>query len=53
MKFIKTDLKDLTVIEPQIFGDERGLTMESYHQENFIMQALKLTLSKIIIAARV
>lgn len=41
MKFIKTDLKDLTVIEPQVFGDERGFFLESYHQEKFQNAGIK------------
>lgn len=35
MKVHPTPIKDLLVIEPQVFGDERGYFFESYHQLKF------------------
>lgn len=35
MKFIPTRLPDLVVIEPAVFGDERGWFMESFSQKRF------------------
>jgi len=35
MKVIATGLKDCFVIEPQIFGDERGYFFESFNQKRF------------------
>lgn len=35
MKFISTRIPDVVVIEPQVFGDERGWFMESYSQPRF------------------
>ena len=35
MQIIKTDLPGLVVIEPRVFGDERGFFMESYNQNTF------------------
>ena len=35
MKFITTSIPDVILIEPQVFGDERGFFMETYHQEKF------------------
>ncbi len=32
-KFIETGIKDLFVIEPTVFGDERGYFMETYNSE--------------------
>lgn len=32
-KFTKTDIKDLYVIEPTVFGDERGYFMETFNDE--------------------
>lgn len=32
-KFIDTGIKDLYVIEPTVFGDERGYFMETYNEE--------------------
>ena len=32
MKVIKTKLKDCVIIEPKIFGDERGFFLETYHK---------------------
>lgn len=35
MKFIKTKIEGLTIIEPKIFGDHRGYFLETYNQEKF------------------
>ena len=32
MKLIPTDLPDVKLIEPLVFGDERGFFLESYHK---------------------
>ena len=34
-KFIETKIKDLYIIEPKVFGDERGYFMETYSQKAF------------------
>ena len=31
----ETPIKDLVIIEPKVFGDERGFFMETYNQESF------------------
>ncbi|MBQ2968650.1 MAG: dTDP-4-dehydrorhamnose 3,5-epimerase [Clostridia bacterium] len=33
--FIKTDIKDLILVEPTVFGDSRGYFMETYQKEEF------------------
>lgn len=33
--FIETKIKDLYIIEPKVFGDERGYFMESYNENSF------------------
>src|SRR5271155_2061086 len=35
MKFIKTPLQDVMLIEPQIFGDARGFFLESWQAKKF------------------
>ena len=35
MKVIETEIKDLVVIEPNVFGDHRGWFMETYNEEKF------------------
>jgi dTDP-4-dehydrorhamnose 3,5-epimerase len=35
MKFTKTPIADVTLIEPQVFGDARGFFMESWHEAKF------------------
>ena len=35
MRFTKTKIKDLIILEPKIFGDDRGYFMESYNQKKF------------------
>lgn len=34
-KFIKTAIEGVYIIEPTVFGDERGYFMETYHAEEF------------------
>lgn len=36
MKFIKTEIPDLIIIEPEIFGDKRGYFIESYNKKQFV-----------------
>ena len=33
MKFIKTKIKDLIILEPTVFGDKRGYFLESYNKD--------------------
>ena len=35
MKFIKTHISDLYIIEPSVFGDNRGYFLESFNLEKF------------------
>lgn len=35
MKFVETPLKDVYVIEPQVFGDDRGFFLESWNASTF------------------
>lgn len=42
MKFIKNDINDLLVIEPSIFGDQRGWFSESYNQDVFKKNGLDI-----------
>lgn len=35
MKAIKTDIPDLLIIEPKIFGDDRGFFYESFNRKRF------------------
>ena len=35
MKFIKTEISDVYIIQPSVFGDERGYFLESYNQKTF------------------
>ncbi|MGR5269846.1 dTDP-4-dehydrorhamnose 3,5-epimerase [Vibrio astriarenae] len=35
MKFIDTKIKDVKIIEPQVFGDERGFFMETFRTSQF------------------
>lgn len=34
-KFIETKIKDLYIIEPEVFGDDRGYFLESYNKRDF------------------
>jgi len=35
MKFIKTEIPDVIIIEPSVFGDERGYFLESFNLKKF------------------
>lgn len=41
MKIIKTKLKDCVIIEPKVFGDERGFFMETYQEKRYINAGIK------------
>lgn len=41
-KFTETSIKDVFIIEPTVFGDERGYFMETYHQDEFKEAGLDL-----------
>ena len=33
MKFIETDIPEVIIIEPKVFGDERGYFVETFRQD--------------------
>ncbi len=35
MKVIPTELPGVLIVEPQVFGDERGFFLETYHQQRY------------------
>lgn len=41
-KFIDTKLKDVYIIEPSVFGDNRGYFMETYNKEDFVNAGLTM-----------
>ena len=41
--FIKTKIRDLYIIEPKVFGDNRGYFMETYNQKQFEEAGLTMT----------
>lgn len=43
MKFIKTEIPDLIIIEPTVFGDNRGYFFESFNQREFEENIGKIT----------
>jgi dTDP-4-dehydrorhamnose 3,5-epimerase len=43
MQIIKTDIPDLLIIEPKVFGDERGFFMENWNRQAFADAGLDLT----------
>ncbi len=42
MKVVPTTLPDVLIIEPDVFGDERGFFMESWHQRKFAQLGLTM-----------
>jgi dTDP-4-dehydrorhamnose 3,5-epimerase len=43
MKFIPTKISDVILIEPDVYGDERGFFMETWHQEKFAAAGIHAT----------
>jgi len=39
MNVITTPLKDCVIIEPKVFGDDRGFFLESYQEQRYLAQA--------------
>ena len=35
MKLIETKIKDLYILEPRVFGDDRGYFFESFNSQTF------------------
>lgn len=42
MKITPTPIPDVLIIEPDVFGDERGFFMESWHQQKFVDAGLTM-----------
>ena len=42
MKFIKTEIPDVFIIEPSVFGDNRGYFLESFNLEKFEKNVCKI-----------
>ncbi len=42
MKFIPTSIPDVLLIEPQIFGDQRGFFMETYQEQRFAEAGIRV-----------
>lgn len=38
MQYIETDIPDVKILEPKVFGDERGFFMETFRADEFIQQ---------------
>ena len=43
MNIKKTKIPDILVLEPKVFGDERGFLLESYNQKSFAAIGLRMT----------
>ena len=42
LNFIQTKIKDLYIIEPSVFGDDRGYFMEVYNKKDFFEAGLTM-----------
>ena len=49
MKVIETEVKDVFILEPQVFGDNRGWFMESWSEQKMEEEVCIITLYRIII----
>jgi dTDP-4-dehydrorhamnose 3,5-epimerase len=46
VKFIETDLPGVVIIEPKVFGDDRGFFFESFHAQRFAENGLDLRIAQ-------
>lgn len=42
MKFTKTNIEGIVIVEPTVFGDHRGWFMETYNEASFLETGIKL-----------
>ncbi len=42
LKIIKTDIPDVLIIEPEVFGDARGVFKETYHEKKYLEAGIKV-----------
>lgn len=40
MLFLPTEIPDVIIVEPKVFGDERGFFMETYQEQKFVAAGL-------------
>jgi len=52
MKFTKTPIADVVLVEPEVFGDARGFFMETWQEEKFKQPGSVRRTCKTITAAR-
>ncbi len=43
MQFLSTSIPDVVIVEPRVFGDDRGFFMETFHRQRFLDAGLDLT----------
>ena len=43
MEIVKTDIRDLLIIKPRVFEDDRGYFFESYNREKFLAHGIDVT----------
>jgi dTDP-4-dehydrorhamnose 3,5-epimerase len=43
MQFIRTDIPEIIIIEPEVFGDTRGFFMETYHASRYAQAGIQAT----------
>lgn len=48
MKVLPTALEGILIIEPDVFGDERGYFMETFHRKRYQQEGVDTELCRII-----
>ncbi len=41
LRIVKTDIPDVLIVEPDVFGDERGFFKEVYHEKKYISAGIR------------
>jgi dTDP-4-dehydrorhamnose 3,5-epimerase len=47
VRLVPTTIPDVLVVEPRVFGDDRGFFLETYHAERFREQGLDVTFQQL------
>lgn len=46
MNFVETDLPGVVIVEPKVFGDDRGYFFESFHRERFAAHGIDIAVTQ-------
>ena len=51
MKVVSTAIPELLIIEPKVFGDDRGFFFESFNRRRFAEHVVRVPISHLVVRA--